>query len=264
MTSPRRPFAAVVLPVALAALAVLASCASESPAAPAGSGAGAASASTSAAPASPAAPAITPPSALEDAYAALGRAGTCHVFALDPAASTVRIHVFRDGRAARLGHNHVLAAPRFRGFACVPAAPADARFDLVFRLDELTFDDPAHRALLGPAYASLLSAEAIAGTREHMLGESNMQADRFPEVRIHAVQVSGEGPRLAARIAVTLHGQTREQSVPLRVAGLPGQLQVAGSFVLRQTDFGIAPYSVAGGLLAVKDEVVVDFELAGR
>jgi polyisoprenoid-binding protein YceI len=197
-------------------------------------------------------------------YARLAQNGA-RVFTLDPASSSVRIYVFRDGRAARLGHNHVLSAPRFAGFLSLPSTgTADTRFDLEFRLDELEIDNPAYRTGLGAAFASVLSPEAIEGTREHMLGESNMQAARFPTVRIHCLHISGEAPHYAAQVAVQMHGTSREMWIPLTVTGLPERLAVSGSFVLRQTDFGIHPYSVAGGLLAVKDEVVVDFSLTGR
>lgn len=214
---------------------------------------------------SPATQAAPPaPEPLATTYARLAQDGA-RVFTLDPASSSVRIYVFRDGRAARLGHNHVLSAPRFDGFASLPSTgTADARFDLEFRLDELEIDNPAHRTGLGAAFASVLSPEAIEATREHMLGESNMQAARFPTVRIHCLRISGEAPHYAAQVAVQMHGTSRDMWIPLTVTGLPESLAVNGSFVLRQTDFGIHPYSVAGGLLGVKDEVVVDFALSGR
>ena len=97
-----------------------------------------------------------------------------------------------------------------------------------------------------------------------MLGEDNLEADKVPFVRIHSVQISGESPKYAAKVAVELHGQTREMWVPLDVQGLPDKLSVTGSFVLRQTDFGAKPYSVLGGLIAVQDEVVVEFNLVSR
>lgn len=201
---------------------------------------------------------------LQTTYARLAQDGG-KVFTLEPAASSVRIYVFRDGRAARLGHNHVLSAPHFTGFMLLPTTgAADARFDVEFRLDELEIDNPDHRAGLGAAFASVLTPAAIAGTREHMLGDSNMQAGQFPLVRIHCLRITGESPRYAAQVAVQMHGVTRDQWVALTVTGLPERLAVSGAFVLRQTDFGIHPYSVAGGLLAVKDEVVIDFSLAGR
>jgi hypothetical protein len=44
---------------------------------------------------------------------------------------------------------------------------------------------------------------------------------------------------------------------------LPDRLLVSGSFVLRQTDFGVQPLSLLGGLLSVQDAVVIEFKLAG-
>ena len=184
---------------------------------------------------------------------------------IEPEKSSVRIHVFRGGQAAKVGHNHVLSAPTFAGACEVPpVALTTARCDFEFRLDQLEVDNAAHRAALGKAYASVLSAEAIAGTREHMLGADNMQADRFPFVRLHSLSIVGESPKLAAEVQIEMHGQQRRMWIPLTVQSTPNQLSVAGSVVLRQTDFGVHPYSVLGGLLAVEDAVVVEFSLVGQ
>ena len=51
------------------------------------------------------------------------------------------------------------------------------------------------------------------------------------------------------------------EPVVLQVARDPLGLRVRGRFALRQTDFGLAPLSVLGGLLAVQDEVAIDFDL---
>jgi hypothetical protein len=196
-------------------------------------------------------------------YAELSKAQG-KLFNLDPKRSSVRIYAFRAGQAAKVGHNHVLSAPDFKGyfFLATSGAPTSS-FDLEFRLDQLEIDNPNERSNLGKAFASKLSPEVIASTREHMLGEDNLQALRFPFVRIRSVQISGETPKFAAKIAVDLHGQTREIWVPLTVTGLPEHLSVEGSLVLRQSDFGAKPYSVLGGLLAVQDEVIVEFKLSG-
>lgn len=193
------------------------------------------------------------------------RATGGRVFLLNPKTSTLRMYAFRGGKAAKFGHNHVLSAPEFLGFFNLAAeGPAASRFDLAFRLDELTFDAPEHRAALGPAFASNISAEDRASTRNNMLGDNNFQAARFPMLRIQSLQIVGDAPQFAAKIAVELHGQTREMWTPLTVTGLPEQLTVQGALVLRQTDFGIKPFSVFGGMLAVQDEVVVEFTLAGE
>ncbi len=203
------------------------------------------------------------PADLTAEYAALAAAGG-RSFTVDPGKSTVRIYVFRGGRAGRVGHNHVLSAPQFTGYFFLPAAGAsNGRFDLEFRLDHLEIDNPAIRSGLGSAFSSALSADAIDGTRRHMLGADNMQADQFPLVRVRSLRITGESPKFAAEVRIEMHGQTREIWLPLDVQGLPDHLSVAGSFVLRQSDFGVKPYSFLGGLLAVEDEVVIEFKLFG-
>ena len=207
--------------------------------------------------------ATIPANDLAQTYAELRAAGG-RVFTLNPKTSQLRMYAFRAGKAAKFGHNHVLSAPEFQGFFSLsPEGPAASRFDLVFRLDQLAFDDPQHRAALGPAFASTISAEDTASTRNNMLGDNNFQAARFPMLRIQSRQIVGDAPKFAARIAVELHGQTREMWVPLTVTGLPEHLAVQGALVLRQSDFGIKPFSVFGGILAVHDEIAVEFTLTG-
>ena len=204
-----------------------------------------------------------PTTDLAQTYADLRAAGG-RVFALNPNTSSLRMYAFRAGKAAKFGHNHVLSAPEFQGFFSLsPEGPAASRFDLLFRLDQLAFDDPQHRAALGPAFASTISAEDTASTRNNMLGDNNFQATRFPLLRIQSLQIVGDAPKFAAKIAVELHGQTREMWTPLSVTGLPERLTVQGALVLRQSDFGIKPFSVFGGILAVHDEIVVEFTLVG-
>jgi hypothetical protein len=192
-------------------------------------------------------------------------AGGGTLLRLDPHRSTVRIRVYRGGRAPKLGHNHVLAAPVFIGYFFLPPSGAgDARFDLEFAFAALELDDPGIRAKSGPAFAAELTPGDIANTRAHMLGEDSLQAVRYPYVRIHALQIIGEGSAFAARVAVEMHGQRHEQWLPLTVEGLPQRLAVSGSFVLRLSDFGVHPYSALGGLIAIQDAVLVEFSLAGE
>ena len=200
---------------------------------------------------------------LRGVYAELEKSGG-KVFTLDPKLSAVRIYAFRAGTAAMLGHNHVLSSPQFSGFVYLPGEGVSAaRFDLEFRLDQLEIDRPENRANMGNAFSSVPSPGSIKRTRDHMLGENNLQADRFPFVRIHSVRIAGEVPKLAAKVQLELHGQQREMWLPLSVAGLPDRLSASGSLVLRQSDFGIQPYSVLGGFLAVQDELVIEFTLVG-
>jgi hypothetical protein len=187
------------------------------------------------------------------------------VYRFDPAASRIRIYAFRGGEAARLGHNHVVYPVRFSAQAFVPAHGMNrAQLDLEFRLDELELDAPAERAALGPAFAAVLDEADIARTREHMLGDANLQAVRFPLVRVHALEITGEPPKLAARLQIELHGERHAAWVAVNATCLPERLCLAGALVIRQSDFGIRPYTALGGLLGVQDALVLDFRLVGR
>lgn len=198
---------------------------------------------------------------LQATYSALGKTAG-KIYTLNPKASRVRIYVFRAGTAALLGHNHVLSSPQFTGFVYLPEdGISAAQFDLEFRLDQLEMDDPDNRSSLGSAFSTILTPGSIGRTREHML--SSLQADRFPIVRIHSLQIAGETPKLAAKIQVDLHGQQRDMWIPLSVESLPDYISATGALVLRQSEFGVQPYSVLGGFLAVQDEVVIEFSLAG-
>jgi len=197
-------------------------------------------------------------------YEALAAAGG-KVIRLDPAESIVRIYAFRAGPAAKVGHNHVLSAPRFVGFYySPPPGTGSGRFDLEFRLDELVIDEPGYRATLGTAFATKLSPEAVEGTRDHMLGEDNLQADRYPFVRVKSIEILGESPKFMATVEISMHGQRKQLLVPLTVEGLPDRITVSGAFAIRQSDFGAKPYSVLGGLMAVLDEVFIEFTLKGK
>jgi len=200
---------------------------------------------------------------LQARYSGLAASGGS-VFRFDPKSSLVRIFVFRGGAAAKFGHNHVLTAPRFEGYVFVPrSGTADGRFDLEFGLEELELDAPELRSQLGGAFSGELAPSDIERTRAHMLGDDNLQAQRFPYVRVHSLQIVGDAPRFAVQVQVELHGQQRDIWVPLQVEGLPDRISVSGSLVLRQTDFSVQPISVLGGLLTVHDEVLIEFHLVG-
>jgi hypothetical protein len=212
----------------------------------------------------PEAPASPSPAALDD-YSAADYAGGGHVYVLDAAASQVRIYAYRGGRAARAGHNHVLSVPAFTGYAFLPAQDySQARFNLQFRLDQLVLDDPQARKDAGGAFAGELDADSIQGTRQHMLGERNLDAARYPLVTLRSTAVAGEPPRLVATVEVNLHGVSRELLVPLELSVDGDTLEASGAFALRQTDFGAQPYSVLGGLIAVEDPVSIQFHLVGK
>lgn len=192
--------------------------------------------------------------------------------------SRLRVLAFRDGPLAALGHNHVLTASGLEGWLSLPgyregdghaaglqrAELAGARLALWLRLDALALDEPARRAELGPAFASVPGDDAVAATRANLLGPALMDAALYPLVQASSVAVEGEGQQLSLQLALQWHGQRRLIAVSPRVRVEAGVLRVDGRMLLKQSDFGIPHFSVLGGLLSVQDMVWIDFELLLR
>jgi polyisoprenoid-binding protein YceI len=205
----------------------------------------------------PLAPPVPPapgPATGPDPYRAAAAAGEA-VYAIEPDASLLAVTVRRAGLMARLGHDHVVASHTLAGHA----APGLGRADVSFRVDQLTVDEP--QLLRDAGIDTRPSPEAVEGTRHNMLGPV-LDAQHYPVVTLHAERsVDGNGP---LRVAVTLHGVTRWLELPAAVQVDAHQVTAQGTARLKQTDFGITPFAVGGGLLAVDDELVVRYHIVAR
>ncbi|WP_257620121.1 YceI family protein [Janthinobacterium sp. NKUCC08_JDC] len=173
-----------------------------------------------------------------------------------PDESLLTITVRRGGALARLGHDHVVASRSLQGVV----APALGRAQFRFRLDEMSVDEENLRQAAG--LTTTPSADAIAGTRHNMLVRV-LEAERYPWVSI-AVRRTDDKQVFDADI--TLHGVTRTVQLPVRVeqAADGRRLQASGSLLLKQSDFGIVPFAVLGGAMAVQDQMELAFRITAR
>ena len=169
--------------------------------------------------------------------------------------SLITITVRRGGPLARMGHDHVVAARQIEGFIDME----QGRTELRFRLDQLTVDEAVLRKEAG--LETQPSADAIDGTRRNMFSKV-LRADSYPWVLVKAAFEGNSRNMLRAEI--TLHGVTREYKVPLQLREDGATVLASGAFTVRQTDFGITPFAVFGGALAVKDELELRFAISAR
>ena len=189
---------------------------------------------------------------LQEAYYRDAAARSAKVYRIEPGVSLVVARVYRGGRLAKLGHDHVVSSREPRGFVDAD----NGRCDLYVAVESLAVDDPAQRAAAG--FDSTPSASDIAGTRSNML-EKVLEADRFPFV---VLRVRGiEQGALQAELSV--HGVTRPLRIPGKIDAGAERIDVSGSFAINQSEFGIEPFSVFGGALTVQDRVELSFALRG-
>jgi polyisoprenoid-binding protein YceI len=179
-------------------------------------------------------------------------------FVVDPAASSVRIHVGKSGAFSFAGHTHEVVAPALSGE--VTADPADLAASTV----GLTFEAAALKVL--PEGEPAGDAPKV---EEVMRGPKVLDAVRFPSVTFKSQRVSGRDAgggtydlELAGEIA--LHGVTRPITLPVHVEVSGDTLTASGKAVLRHDQFGMQPVSAAGGSVKVKNEIAVEYRIVAR
>lgn len=164
---------------------------------------------------------------------------------IDIQKSAMTVKVFKSGLFSALGHEHEISAPIQQG-----------RFSESDRSVELTVDARQMRVL-----DKDVSEKDRAEIQETMLGPKVLDSGRFPEIHFRSTAAEPAGPgRWTVRGDLTLHGQTHP--VAIEVHGQHGHYE--GSAHLKQREFGIEPFSAAGGAVKVKDELQVNFDIVAK
>jgi len=193
----------------------------------------------------------------EREYREAARSGDA-VYRVDPQQSRVFVRTGRDGPMKAAGHDHVIASADIEGLVLVSKKPGGSRADLRLPLQQLIVDDPGYREKFG--LEPDLPDSAVEGTTRNMQ-EKVLESNRFPwataSVRVRSMQ---EG-QAELDVTVTVHGMSSAYTVPAEFSVDPETLSVAGSMSLAHGDFGLTPFSAAGGLLRVAEEIEIAFEI---
>ena len=177
--------------------------------------------------------------------------------------SRVDIIVRRGGSLARFGHDHVVSTTDISGILLVDREkPELSMADLRLDLDSLVVDQPELRRQY--RLDTVPSEEDIRKTTANMQSRV-LQTQIWPQVHLHLEATSGSMEELEARVTVDLHGQQHSFSTRVDILEPDGDTLLAqGRFTLRQSEYGIEPFSVLGGGLQVLDEVEVNYRLTAR
>ena len=198
-----------------------------------------------------------PPAEFPEAYYLQALKQGKPVFRVDSRESFVVIEVRRSGSLARLGHDHVVASHDLTGYV----APDEGRADLYVALARMQVDEPALRAEAG--FDTQPSESDIEGTRANML-EKVLDAEKFPFALIRVSGAKAKEKKTTLAVAITLHGSTRTLQVPAEIEADAEKMSVTGRLSFDQTDFGITPYSLLGGAIAVQNRIDLRFRIIAR
>ncbi len=185
-------------------------------------------------------------------------------YSIDAAASDIRIFVYRKGNLSRLGHDHVISTKAISGRILLADNIGESELDLSIPVTSLVVDDPEVRQQAGLESGSQPLEKDIASTRRGMLSPKVLDAERFGSVKVHAQVVGGTLAELELNVTMTIHGVKQQFRSPVKVEKTPEQISASGSFQILQSDFGITPFSVLAGALALKDEVKIQYRIVAR
>jgi polyisoprenoid-binding protein YceI len=103
----------------------------------------------------------------------------------------------------------------------------------------------------------------------NVLNNSVLESDKFPKIKFVSVSVSdarksGETRAFTLNGDLTLRDATKRVSFPVTVTISKDQLRATGDAELKQTDFGITPYSGKLGMIRIGDEVKINFAIVAK
>jgi polyisoprenoid-binding protein YceI len=84
-----------------------------------------------------------------------------------------------------------------------------------------------------------------------------LDTTRFPQIAFESTSVERSKDLYVVHGQLSLHGVTR--AIIVNVRSESGRYK--GTCTLKQRDFGIAPISIAGGTVKVKDELQIEFDI---
>lgn len=183
------------------------------------------------------------------------------LYRLSSEQSRLHILVYRGGTMAQLGHNHVISSNSLSGYVWLHDSLDRSGFNISLPVNELLVDDAQTRLAEGAEFRSTVSDAARAGTKTNMLKPEQLDGERYPVIRLHSLSIGGSREQPQIRVQIVIKDQMREANVSARLTSSVDTLHVTGEFSLRQTEFGIQPYSVAMGAIQVQDQLTIKFEL---
>lgn len=180
------------------------------------------------------------------------------VYTIDPLRSRAFVRVGRDGPMKNLGHDHVIASEDLAGLVLISADPGVSRADLAVPLRRLIVDGPEYRARYG--LDRDVPESAIAGTARNM-HDKVLESGLYPWTTVRARFASAVTTPASLAVSITLRGSTHEYLIPVDLRVTDDELFVSGRFAIRHGDFALTPFSAAGGMLRVAEQIDVEFSL---
>ena len=197
--------------------------------------------------------------------------GVAHadLYSIDTDRSIFAVVTQRGGIAARMAHDHLIAAD---GYTATVEVTDESVTGFTFKCetDKLLVDAPEHKERWADALqdARLLKApfKAVsdgdrATVREHMLDTDQLDVKQYPEIEATVVSVAqrentfkGATYSHVATLEFTVCGKTVSRDIAANITTAENTITVHAAAAFHFTEFGIEPYSALFGAVKNLDE----------
>lgn len=163
---------------------------------------------------------------------------------IDTARSTVTVHVGKTGLlSAATGHEHWINAPIASG-SVTPTGDLGVEFKV----------ESAKMTVKADPKVDEKTQAAI----QKDMQEMTLESGKYPEIAFRSTRVESAGAgEWKVQGSLSLHGETKPVTVLVRRTGDA----YSGYAGLKQTDFGIKPISAGGGMIKIKNEIDIEFQV---
>lgn len=194
---------------------------------------------------------------LSFAVFAFGQSRT-RTYTIVPSESSFWVFAGKAGLFSMLAHDHEIGVKSFSGRVVIPEAGA-AGGSLEMEVNATSL------AVLDKKPSEEDKKKIFDSMHKEVLESAKHQKITFKSTSVSDVKQTGnDAYNIVVNGDLTLRGVTKRIAVPVAATITPQQLRATGKYTLKQTDYGITPYSAAGGTIKVKNEIVVNFNIVAR
>jgi polyisoprenoid-binding protein YceI len=178
-------------------------------------------------------------------------------YVIDAPASRFTATVGTTGLLSAFGHDHTVALREFSGEA---------------RLSEDDIESGSLQLSIQAASLHEVGKDFSDEDRTAIdkdIHEQALETSKFPQIafrstELRARQIADGEYQIDLRGELTLHGVTRQLTVPARVTVRDGTLTAKGEFTVLHSDYKIRRLSAAVGTVKASDEIRMSFEIVAR
>jgi polyisoprenoid-binding protein YceI len=177
-------------------------------------------------------------------------------YTLDSERSRFTVQAFAAGMLSGFAHSPVFAVRRFVGeIRLNTEMPAESSMEITAQAESLDLTDKVKEND---------RQEIIRAMRQDVL-----ETTRFPEITFRSTQIAITiiAPNwLRGQIQgdLRLHGVSKPREIDAQLRLADGEIRVSGEFTILQSAYKIKPVSAAAGMIKLKDELKLVFDLIGK